>query len=97
MRDAKTGKEERYRTTIKRERSQQNPNRNHDNGTLKKVKMRMKAGGASGRGGGGGGSHHEESRVHHSPGGRDDLAAASVERLLSDDCVKDLKLDIPDG
>lgn len=45
----------------------------------------------------GGWSHHEESGVHHSPGCRDDLASSSVERLLSDDCVQDLKLDISDG
>lgn len=42
-------------------------------------------------------SHHEESRVHHSPGCRNDLASSSVERLLSDDCIQDLKLHIPDG
>lgn len=41
--------------------------------------------------------HHEESRVHHPPGRGDDLAPSSVERLLSNDGIEDLKLDIPDG
>lgn len=59
----------------------------------------MKCGEASGRWGRhqSSGTYHEESRVHHSPGRRNDLAAASVERLLSDDGVQDFKLDIPDG
>lgn len=43
------------------------------------------------------GAHHEESRVHHSPGCRDDLPSSSVERLLSDDGIQDLKLHVPDG
>lgn len=41
--------------------------------------------------------HHEESRVHYSPGCGNNLASPSVERLLRDHCIQDLKLDIPDG
>lgn len=41
-------------------------------------------------------AHHEEGGVHHSSGCRDHLAPASVERLLSNDGVQDLKLDVPD-
>lgn len=42
-------------------------------------------------------THHEEGGVHHSSGCRYDLTAPSVERLLSNDSVQDLKLDVPDG
>lgn len=42
-------------------------------------------------------AHHEEGGVHHSSGCRYDLAPASVERLLSNDGIQDLKLDVPDS
>lgn len=64
----------------------------------RKWRWKRKSGGANGRWGEQwGGAHHEESRVHHSPGCGDDLPSTSVERLLSDDCIQDFKLDISDS
>lgn len=42
-------------------------------------------------------THHEEGGVHHSSGCRYDLPPSSVERLLSNDGVQDLKLDVPNS
>lgn len=42
-------------------------------------------------------THHEEGGVHHSSGRRYDLPPSSVERLLSNDGVQDLKLDVPNS
>lgn len=42
-------------------------------------------------------AHHEEGGIHDSPGGRNDLAASSVQRLLSYDRVQNLKLHVTNG
>lgn len=63
----------------------------------------MEQWGCGGRSGGTNGgwadekTHHEEGRVHYSSGRRYDLTAPSVEGLLSNDSIQDLKLDIPNG
>ena len=40
---------------------------------------------------------HEEGGVGHSPGGRYDLSSSPVDGLTSDNCIKNLELDVANG